>query len=166
MRSVRNPFYSTPTQTNHTLCSQMQGTMPFLAFSLKQSLNPDELRSIAYTSGSFSDMQKDSLQQKKFLWFTSPVQFNLYLRGVQRILHCNHKTLEPSLLCSMRISKLNHWSLELSDYNLMFFHIKGSNSILADEISRLKTLVIYKDPLVYPKHQTQWPVLQRWLPPT
>ena len=33
----------------------------------------------------------------------------------------------------------------------MFIHIKGSNNILADAISRLKTLDFYKDPQDYPK---------------
>ena len=41
--------------------------------------------------------------------------------------------------------------MELSDYNLIFIHIKGGNNILADAISRLKTLDIYMIPLDYPK---------------
>ena len=41
--------------------------------------------------------------------------------------------------------------MALSDYNLKSIHIKGSNSTLADVISRLKTLDIYKVPLDNPK---------------
>ena len=37
--------------------------------------------------------------------------------------------------------------MELSDYNLICVHIKGSNNILANAISRSKTLFIYRDPL-------------------
>ena len=33
----------------------------------------------------------------------------------------------------------------------MFVHIKGKNNVLADAISRLKTLNIYKEPLENPK---------------
>ena len=62
----------------------------------------------------------------------------------------------------MKIAKLNHWSTELSDYNLPFVHIKGSN-ILADTISRIKTLDIYMDPLEYPKTCDKMR-LQRCLP--
>ena len=40
----------------------------------------------------------------------------------------------------MKIPKLNYWSMELSDYNLKFIHIKGSNNTLTVAISRLKTL--------------------------
>ena len=51
----------------------------------------------------------------------------------------------------MAIPKLNHWSMELSDYSLMLVYIKGSNIILGDAISRLKRLGIYKEPLDKPK---------------
>ena len=45
----------------------------------------------------------------------------------------------------MKIPKLNHWSLELSDYNLTFVHIKGNDNILVDAISRLKVLEKYME---------------------
>ena len=51
----------------------------------------------------------------------------------------------------MKIPKVNHWSLELSDYNITFVHIKESNNIQADAVSRLKTLDIYRVPLGNPK---------------
>ena len=41
--------------------------------------------------------------------------------------------------------------MELVDYNIPFVNIKGSNNILADAISRLKMLNIYKDPIEDPK---------------
>ena len=41
--------------------------------------------------------------------------------------------------------------MELADYNMTFIHIKGSNKIIADAISRLKMLDIYKDPVEDPK---------------
>ena len=34
--------------------------------------------------------------------------------------------------------------MELSDYNIMFMHIKGKYNILEDTMSRLKMLNIYK----------------------
>ena len=41
--------------------------------------------------------------------------------------------------------------MELTDYNIMFVHIKGKNNVLADAFSRLKTLNIYQEPLENPK---------------
>ena len=34
--------------------------------------------------------------------------------------------------------KLDQWAMESADYNITFIHIKGSNNILADAMSRLK----------------------------
>ena len=50
------------------------------------------------------------------------------------ILDCDHKPLEPFLSYGMKIPKINHGSMELSNNNLMFIHIKGSRNILADAI--------------------------------
>ena len=41
--------------------------------------------------------------------------------------------------------------MELLDYNLKFIYFKGSNNILVNAISRLKTLDIYRDQLQDPK---------------
>ena len=51
----------------------------------------------------------------------------------------------------MKITKLKHWSMELSHYKLTLIHIKGSNNILADAFPTLKTLGIYKELLDNPK---------------
>ena len=41
--------------------------------------------------------------------------------------------------------------MELADYNIICMHINDKNNVLADVISRLKTLNIYKEPLEDPK---------------
>ena len=51
----------------------------------------------------------------------------------------------------IKIPKLNRWSMELADYNIMFVHIKGKNNVLVDAISMLKILNIYKELLENPK---------------
>ena len=43
--------------------------------------------------------------------------------------------------------------MELADYDITFIHIKGKNNVLADAISRLKMLDIYKEPMRIQKHQ-------------
>ena len=54
--------------------------------------------------------------------------------------------------------------MELADYNIMFVHIKGMHNVLADAISRLKKLHIYKEPLKNPKaqsvHNTQQVIME------
>ena len=51
----------------------------------------------------------------------------------------------------IKIPKLSRWSMELADYNITFVHLKGKNTVLADTISRLKMLDIYKEPMENPK---------------
>ena len=41
--------------------------------------------------------------------------------------------------------------MELADYNITFVHIQGKNNVLADSISRLKTLNISEEPLENPQ---------------
>ena len=83
---------------------------------------PDDLRPIAYTSGSFSNIQQrwPATEKDTFAVCLSVLKFNLYLRGAQCILLWNHKPLNPFLSCGMKIPKHNHWLMELSDYNLTF----------------------------------------------
>ena len=87
----------------------------------------DDLRPMAYTSGTFSDSQQRLFATNKeaFAVYQSILKFDIYLRGAQCILHCDDKPLEPFLSCDMKISKLNHWSMELSDYSLNFCSYQG-----------------------------------------
>ena len=41
--------------------------------------------------------------------------------------------------------------MKLSDYNLTFIHIKGTDNISSNAISRLRTLDIYMEPIENPK---------------
>ena len=61
---------------------------------------------------------------------------------------CDHKLLEPFLSKGTQIP--NRWSMELGVFNITFVHIQGTFNILADTISRLKTLNIYKETLDSP----------------
>ena len=81
----------------------------------------------------------------------SVLKFDLYLRGANFILHCNHKPLDPFLSKGIKIPKLNRWSKELADYNIKYIHIKGKHNILAYAISRLKMVNIYIEWFQNPK---------------
>ena len=70
--------------------------------------------------------------------------FNYYLQGAKCTLQCNHKPLEPFLTRGMKIAKLDRWAMLLQEYDITFVHIKGKDNILADAISRLCIINIYK----------------------
>ena len=90
-------------------------------------------------------------EKNTYAVYQSIFKFDLYLRGANCVLHCDHKPLEPFLSKGVKIPKLNRWSVELVDYNIKFIHIKGKHNTLADTISRLKMLNTYKEPLENPK---------------
>ena len=102
-------------------------------------------------------------EKEAFAVYLSVLKFNLYWRGAQFIQHCDHKTLEPFLSCSMKTHKLNGWSMELSDYNLMLDHIKGSNSIFFRCNFQTENTRYLKRTIRQPKNMSQWSVLKRWL---
>ena len=70
--------------------------------------------------------------------------FDYYLQGVKCTLCCDHKPLEPFLSRGMKKAKLDRWAMLLQEYDITFVHIKGKDNILADAISRLCTIDIYK----------------------
>ena len=112
-----------------------------------------DLRPINYTSGSFLDIQErwSATEKEAFAVYQSVLKFDLHLRWAKCILCCDHKPLESFLSQGLKIPNCNRWSMELADYNTLFVHIKGKNNVLVDAVSRLKTLIIYKEPLGNPK---------------
>ena len=40
---------------------------------------------------------------------------------------------------------LDHWALELQQFDIQFKHISGKKNVVVDAISRLRTLVLYQD---------------------
>ena len=44
----------------------------------------------------------------------------------------------------MKIAKVDRWAVLLQEYDITFVNIKGKDNILADTISRLRTLDIYE----------------------
>ena len=61
--------------------------------------NPEDLRPIAYTSGSFSDMKErwSATEKEVFAIYQTVLKFDLYLRKAKYILCCDNKLQEPSL---------------------------------------------------------------------
>ena len=81
---------------------------------------PEDLRPIAYTSSSFSEMQQrwSATKKEAYAVYQSVLKFNLYLRWAKCVLHYNHKPLETFLSKGIKISKFNMWSMILAHYNI------------------------------------------------
>ena len=106
----------------------------------------DDLRPIAHTGSSFSDTHQrwPATEKEAFAVYQSFLKLDLYLRGVECILHFDHKTLEPFLSKGMEIPKLDQLTVGFADYDIICVHIKGSNSILADD-KNIKTLNMHNN---------------------
>ena len=85
--------------------------------------SPDDLKCKAYTSDSFSVMQQrwSTAEKEAIAVYQSVLKFDLYLRGEECTLFCNHKLLQP-LSKGIKMPKLNRWSKELADYNIIHIH--------------------------------------------
>ena len=77
----KKPILNTPTQTGHTLFTD-ESNYAFSSIHTQAVSDPDDLRPIAYTSGSFSNMQQrwPATEKEAFAVYQSILKFDLYLR--------------------------------------------------------------------------------------
>ena len=61
--------------------------------------------------------------------------FDVNFRGAKCVLCCDHKLLEPFLSKGIKIPKLNRWSMELVDYNIVFAFDVYKCNVLVDTTS-------------------------------
>ena len=104
--------------------------------------SPGDQRPVALTSGSEMQQRWSTTEKEAYALYQSILNLDLYLKGAKCVLCCDYKLLAAFLSESIKIPKINRWSMELADYNITFIHIKGKNNVLGDAISRLKTLHI------------------------
>ena len=153
----REPIPQCPCTENHTLYTFFTDLSHYAYSSiLTQAVDrPEDLKPVAFTPGLFSEMQQRLSTTKKeaYAVYQSILQFDLYLRGADYMLCCDHKLLKPFLSKGIKIPKLNRLSMESAGCNIKFVHIKGKHNILEDAISRLKILNIYKEMYENPKVQ-------------
>ena len=74
-------------------------------------------------------------------------KLSYYLCGAQMIGKCGHAPSKTFLTYHTLNSKVNNWGTEIaSTSHVIFDHIKGRPNILADHISRLKSMGLYACP--------------------
>ena len=59
--------------------------------------------------------------------------------------YCDHKPLTPFFSTGMSSPVLNHWALELQQFDIQFKHILSKKNVVAGAISWLRTLDLYQD---------------------
>ena len=108
--------------------------------------NDQHIRPLAYFSDTFTAQNRSwcATEKEVYAVLKSVQHFDYYLRCTKCTLHCDHKPLEPFLTRGMKIVKLDRWVMLLQEYDIMFVHIKGKDSILTNAISRVCTIDIYE----------------------
>ena len=91
---------------------------------LKVELN---LVPIAYFSSTFGKTQQlwNTTQKESYAVYESIQMFSFYLAGIKCTLYCDHKPITPFFTTDMSNPVLNHWALELQQFDIKFKHILG-----------------------------------------
>ena len=115
----------------------------------KKEGEPDTLIPIAYFSASFGRTQKvwNTTQKECYTVYKSVLRCSFFLTGAECTFYCDHKFLAPFLTIGMPSHVLDRWVLEKQQFNIKFNHIEGKKNVVADAISRPKTVNPYE------KHQ-------------
>ena len=102
---------------------------------------------IAYFLGLFGKTQWlwNTTKKECNLIYRSLQKFDFYLAGTKCTLYCDHKSLAPFFTTGMSSPVLDRRALELQQFDIKFKHIKGKQNVVADAISRLRTLGLYRD---------------------
>ena len=102
---------------------------------------------IAYFSGSFGRTQQlwNTTQKECYTVYWSIQKFAFYLAGTKCMLYCDHKPSAPFFTTGMSSTMLDRWAVELQQFDLKFQHIQVKRNMVANVISRLRTLGLYQD---------------------
>ena len=102
---------------------------------------------IAYFFDSFGRTQQlwNTTQKECHTVYRSIQKFSFYLAGTKCTLYCDHKPLAPLFTTGMSSPVPDRWALELQQFNIKFQHTQGKWNVVADAISRLRTLSLCRD---------------------
>ena len=105
------------------------------------------LVSIAYFSYLFSEIPQlwNITKKECYSVYRSIQKFLFCLAGTKCTLYCDHKPLAPFFTMGISSLVLDDWALELQWFDIQFEHILGKKNVVADVISRLRTLALYQN---------------------
>ena len=92
--------------------------------------------------------QRSATEQEAYAVYQYILKFDLYLKGVRSVLHCDHKPLKPFLSKGIKIPKLNRWSMELADYNIFVCAYQRQTQYISSYYLQVKMLSICEELLV------------------
>ena len=104
---------------------------------------------VVYASKQFHGSQKywPALVKEAYAVYSAVKRLSYYITGGVVHLRCDHLPLAKFLERNTGSEKVNHWSLEISDQNIVFHYVPGKKNALADALSRMVKLGIAKTPV-------------------
>ena len=95
------------------------------------------MRTIAFISRNFSNVELSwsTPEKEVFVIISAPLTWD-YLRGDKFIIRTDYDNLTFIRESKSGSAKLHRWFLEIQEYNFEIEHIKGSNNVVADSLSR------------------------------
>ena len=102
---------------------------------------------VVYFSSTFSKTQQlwDTTQNECYAVYWSIQKFSFNRAGTNCTLYCDHKPLAPFFTTGMFSQVVDHWALELQQFDIQFKYISDKRNVVADAISWLRTLGLYQD---------------------
>ena len=93
---------------------------------------------IAFVSAKLTDVQQrwSTIEKEAYAIIFALKKFDYLVFGRQIQLFTDHNPLQYITACTPKSAKLTRWALSLSRYNISVHHIKGSDNVVADYLSR------------------------------
>ena len=102
---------------------------------------------ICYVSGQFRGSQLNwaALTKEAYAIYMSIRRLVFYIVDADVTIKCDHLPLKKFLMKQTMNAKVNNWAVELEQFNLKMEWIMGSKNTLADSLSRLLEVLLYRD---------------------
>ena len=93
---------------------------------------------IAFASSKLSEVQTrwSTIEKEAYAVIFALQKFDVWVFGSKIDLYSDHNPLQYLVSCAPKSAKLTRWALSLTRYDLCVHHIKGTDNVSADFLSR------------------------------
>ena len=98
---------------------------------------------VSFVSGMFHGSQLNwaAMTKEVYAIYMTVKKYTFYLTGQVIMLRSDQLPLKKFLNCRTLNNTVDSWAVEIESFKIKFVHIAGKDNVLADTLSRLKTLI-------------------------
>lgn len=108
-------------------------------FQISDKLDPKSLKVISFASRTLTECERrystTELELLAIVWAFK--KFHHYVFGKHTKVFCDHQALSFLMSCKLLHNRLARWAMILQEYDFEIEHIKGTDNVIADALSRL-----------------------------